>query len=188
MQQNADKQGTGSSSRAPLRQHGVLIQVFDTGILLIGESGIGKSECALDLITRGHRLVADDAVDISADSTHLTGTAPLATKDLLEIRGLGVIDVRTAFGDDAVAISSRVDICIELRKEPDVEGVGNFIHEHEIGGTNVPKFILPVTPGRNLAIIAETAVRLFQNRSRGAAAGDALLAMLPAGRDQYESV
>lgn len=159
-----------------LQLHGVLVRVFETGVLLIGESGIGKSESALDLITRGHQLVADDVVDVLKKGRDLVGRAPEMIYGLLEIRGLGVFDVRKAFGDGATLLGSSIDLCIELRKDADIERVGNFVHEFEIGGQNIPKFILPVTPGRNLAILVETAVRLYLNRYTGAAAGDNLIA------------
>lgn len=163
-------------NETPLRFHGVLVRVFGAGILLIGESGIGKSECALDLITRGHKLVADDAIDIHAGAVGLNGSATEITFGLIEIRGLGVINVQKAFGDDVVCEASSIDVCVEFRKDSESERVGNFVHEHEICGRTVPKFILPVSPGRNLAILVETAARLFLKRDHGAAAGDALLA------------
>jgi HPr kinase/phosphorylase len=162
--------------RPPVRLHGVLVRVFGTGVLLIGDSGVGKSECALDLITRGHRLVADDAVDITLKEGRLRGSAPLPTTGLLEIRGLGVFNVKSAFGVEAICESSTVNICVEFRTGGEGERVGNFVHEHEIAGQTVPKFIVPVSPGRNLAILVETAARLFLNRENGATAGDALLA------------
>ena len=159
-----------------LQLHGVLVRVFGTGVLLIGESGIGKSESALDLITRGHQLVADDVVDVRKTGPELIGRAPEMIYGLLEIRGLGVFDVRKAFGDGSTLAQSSIEICIELRIDADVERVGNFVHEFEIAEQKIPKFILPVTPGRNLAILVETAVRLYLNRYNGAAAGDNLLA------------
>lgn len=159
-----------------LQLHGALVRVFEIGVLLIGESGIGKSESALDLVTRGHQLIADDVVDVEVTEAGLLGRAPEMIFGLLEIRGLGIFDVRKAFGDGATKSRSSIDLCIELRKDADVERVGNFVHEHEIANYHIPRFILPVTPGRNLAILVETAVRLYLNRYNGAAAGDSLLA------------
>jgi len=159
-----------------VRLHGVLVRVFGAGILLIGESGIGKSECALELISRGHRLIADDAVDISVSGHRLLGRSPEATSSLLEIRGLGVFDIEKTFGPEAVLPESSIDLCVELRKGTDDPRVGNFVHEEVVGGESIPKFIVPVTPGRNLAVLIETAARLLLNRHNGAAAGDALLA------------
>ncbi len=156
--------------------HGVLVRVFGTGVLLIGESGIGKSECALDLVTRGQKLIADDVIKVQRTSDGPVGKAPDLTYGLLEIRGLGIFNVQKAFGGDSTLDGSSIDLCIELRKDADVERIGNFVHEYEIGGDKIPRFILPVTPGRNLATLVETAVRLFLNRYNGAAAGDSLLA------------
>ena len=176
MHRNPDQPPHRYLEDAPLRVHGVLVRVHGVGVLLIGESGIGKSECALELISRGHRLVADDAVDVAPAPNELIGTAPHSTSNLLEIRGLGVINVENTFGAEAISKSSTIDLCVELKKAVDVERVGNFIHEETIGGLPISKFILPVTPGRNLAVLVETAARLLKNRHRGAAAGDALLA------------
>ncbi len=167
---------SGGERTATLQVHGVLVRVFGTGVLLIGESAIGKSESALDLITRGHQLVTDDVVDVVKTGQDLIGRAPEMIYGLLEIRGLGVFDVRKAFGEGATLTQSSIELCIELRKDADVERVGNFVHEYEIAQQSIPKFILPVTPGRNLAILVETAVRLYLNRYNGAAAGDNLLA------------
>jgi len=175
MQHTGNKPATRTSGPVPVRLHGVLVRVFGAGIFLLGESGVGKSECALDLITRGHQLVADDAVDIISDDADLVGTAPEPTAGLLEIRGLGVIDVRKAFGGDARCETSTVDLCVEFRNDSEAERIGNFIHEQDIAGRFIPKFIMPVTPGRNMAVLIETAARLFLNRDSGAAAGDMLL-------------
>jgi HPr kinase/phosphorylase len=158
------------------RLHGGLVRVFGVGMLLTGESGIGKSECALDLITRGHLLVADDVVDVELSSDGPVGYAPDVTYGLLEIRGLGIIDVRRAFGDAWVCKRSSVDLCVEFRKDVEGERLGNFVERTEILGSPIPKLVIPVTPGRNLAILVETAARVFLQRDTGAAAGDALLA------------
>jgi HPr kinase/phosphorylase len=177
MHQDITKPASPDSDRpATLQLHGVLVRVFGTGVLLIGESGIGKSESALDLITRGHQLIADDVVDVTGTSDGLVGRAPETIFGLLEIRGLGVFDVRKAFGYGATLTESSIDLCIELRKDADAERVGNFVHEYEIARRRIPRFIMAVTPGRNLAILVETAVRLYLTRHDGAAAGDALLA------------
>src|SRR5687767_7156875 len=95
-----------------LQIHGVLVRVLGTGVLLAGESGIGKSECALDLVTKGHSLVADDVVRIVFDGDSLIGTAPELTFELLEIRGLGIINVRELFGEKAVIPSCSIDLCV----------------------------------------------------------------------------
>ncbi len=149
--------------------HAVLVRVFDTGVLLIGESGIGKSECALDLIARGHRLVADDAVEIHVVNKTIVGKAPGLTSHLIEIRGLGIINVPEIFGEQAVCDESEVDICIELRKWTDVESnpLGEAASEYPIAGGTRPKLVLPVSSGRNLATLVETAVRLYRNGGSG---------------------
>ena len=159
---------TGRSLNCQL--HAVLVRVFDTGVVIIGDSGIGKSECALDLVTRGHQLVADDAVQIYADADKLTGTAPDLTRHLLEIRGLGVIDVEAIFGTSSVCAESSIDLCVELRKLPGVERLENVMSEYEIAGRGVPKFLLPVSSGRNLATLVETAVRLYRKGGMGTTA------------------
>src|SRR5215213_557291 len=153
---------------ATLQLHGVLVRVFDTGVLLLGESGIGKSESALDLITRGHQLVADDVVEVFVDDAEaIRGRAPELTFELLEIRGLGVINVSRAFGDAAVRDMSTIDLCIELQTDSDVERLGDLVQEKEIAGVRIHKFVVPVSPGRNLATLIETAVRLHVNRDAG---------------------
>jgi HPr kinase/phosphorylase len=149
--------------------HAVLVRVFETGVVIIGDSGIGKSECALDLVTRGHRLVADDAVEIYADSDKITGVAPKLTRHLLEIRGLGIIDVGTIFGSDSVCAESSVDLCVELRKLTGVDRLENVVSEYRIAGRGIPKFMLPVSSGRNLATLVETAVRLYRKGAIGSA-------------------
>lgn len=160
---------------APFRLHGVLVRVLDTGVLLIGESGIGKSECALDLVTRGHQLVADDVVEISVIADRLYGRAPALTFELLEIRGLGIINVRELFGEDAITVESKIDVCVELQKWTDVERIGNVVYEHHIRDRTIPKFVLPVSSGRNLATLVETAARLFISRESGSDAAGSLV-------------
>ena len=160
---------------AKCQLHGVLLRVFDTGVLLLGESGIGKSECALDLITKGHRFVADDAVDIIFDHGKLVGKAPELTRDLIEIRGLGIINVREIFGEQVVSDESEIDLCIELQKWAEVERIGNVVYESQIAGRPVPRFVLPVSSGRNLATLVETAVRLHRNSHDGPSAAELLI-------------
>lgn len=152
--------------------HGVLVGMYGIGVLLTGESGIGKSECALDLITGGHQLVADDAVAIRRIGGALTGSSPELTYEHLEVRGLGIINVRTLFGVWAVAPPKRIVLCIEFKKRrdaPDIERLGLETHEEEILGVKIAKFILPVSAGRNLATLVETAVRVYLLRISGGA-------------------
>jgi HPr kinase/phosphorylase len=150
--------------------HGVLMEMYGIGVLILGESGIGKSECALDLITRGHRLVADDMVQIKMVGKHLDGEAPLLTAEHLEIRGLGIINVRDLFGVSSVCERIRIALCVELRRHADViniDRIGLEKHEHEFFGIKRDKFILPVSSGRNVSTLVETAVRLFLLRDSG---------------------
>lgn len=169
----SESQAEARSAKCQL--HGVLVRVFDTGVLLLGESGIGKSECALDLVTKGHRFVADDAVEIIFEEGKLAGKAPDLTRDLLEIRGLGIINVRDVFGEQVVCDESEIDLCIELQKWAEVERIGNVVYESQIAGRRVPRFVLPVSSGRNLATLVETAVRLHRSSETGANAGELLI-------------
>jgi HPr kinase/phosphorylase len=150
-------------SSAKCQLHAVLVRVFDTGVLLIGESGIGKSECALELITKGHRLCADDAVELFASGERLIGKPPLLTRHLLEIRGLGIINVSEVFGEQAVCDETPVDICIELKRSVEPTPLEHAAREHEVAGVVMPKYVLPVSAGGNLATLVETAVRLHTN-------------------------
>ena len=176
MHQNPSKPALiGGERSTTLQLHGVLVRVFETGVLLIGESGIGKSESALDLVTRGHQLVADDVVEVSSSDGELLGQAPELTYELLEIRGLGVINVNRAFGESAVRPSSTIDLCIELHEDTDVERIGNVMSETQIAGVVIQKFVIPVSAGRSLATLIETAVRLYINRDAGAAAAELLI-------------
>ncbi len=161
---------------APLQVHGVLVRVFRTGVLIVGESGIGKSECALDLVSKGHKLVADDVVALTSGSNgSLIGSAPPLTTELLEIRGLGVINVRTLFGDLSLEQQSTIDLCVELRRNVEVERIGDVMDVHDLDGYRLPKFVLPVSPGRNLSTLVETAVRLFRQLENGVNASDVLI-------------
>lgn len=154
--------------------HAVLMRIFDSGVLLIGESGIGKSECALDLITKGHQLVADDAVAIIIAEGVAIGRAPELTRHLIEIRGLGIMNVAHIFGESATCKESRIDLCIELRDGTDAERLADPITPYDLAGVAIPKLTIPVRPGRNLGTLIETAVRLHLNRGSGSAA-DALV-------------
>lgn len=154
-----------------ITRHGVLVDVYGVGILLLGESGVGKSETALELIKRSHRLVADDVVDIRrvADD-RLVGKAPELTRHLMEIRGIGLIDVRYMYGVGAVIQEKSIDLVIDLemwneKKEYDRLGMeDNFV---SILGVNITHITIPVRPGRNLAIIVEVAARNFRLKRLG---------------------
>jgi HPr kinase/phosphorylase len=150
--------------------HGVLVGMYGIGVLLTGESGIGKSECALDLIKSGHQLVADDAVHVKRIGGALRGSAPALTSELLEVRGLGIVNIRTLFGVWAVAPPKRIVLCIEFKNRrgaTDFERLGLETHEEEILNVKIAKFILPVSAGRNLATLVETAVRAYLLRITG---------------------
>lgn len=151
--------------------HGVLLDLFGVGVLLTGESGIGKSETALDLIKMGHRLIADDAVEIRRPSENiLVGRCPRVLTNLLEIRGLGIIDVVKVFGVGAVRPDKRVELV--LRFENWQEGapydrLGFDNKYEELLGVKVPTISIPVAPGRNLAMLVETAAANFRGRTMG---------------------
>ena len=153
-------------------RHGVLLDAYGLGVLIEGESGIGKSECALDLIVRGHRLVADDAVEVRrVGPQQLTGCAPELLRGHMEIRGLGIINLRDLYGVSAVWAGAKV-IGLSVRLErwgasDDVERLGLDEHTVEILGVKVPQVVLPVSPGRNLATLVETALRVHLMRVRG---------------------
>ncbi len=151
--------------------HGVLVDVFGVGVLLSGGSGLGKSECALELIERGHRLVADDVVDIiSFGDGELVGRGAELIKYHMEVRGLGIINVRSLFGLGAVRDSMRIDMVIRLedwREGVEYDRLGLDEQHESILGVEVPKFLVPVRPGRNLAIIIEVASRNLRARQMG---------------------
>lgn len=154
-------------------RHGVLLDAYGLGVLIEGESGIGKSECALDLIGRGHRLVADDVVEVRrVGAGQLTGCAPELLREHMEIRGLGIINIRDLFGVAAIWSGAKV-IGLSIRLErwgalkEEVDRLGVEERTVEILGVRVPQVLLPVSPGRNLATLVETAMRVHLLRVRG---------------------
>jgi HPr kinase/phosphorylase len=152
-------------------RHGVLLDLYGLGVLVEGKSGVGKSECALDLIMRGHQLVADDLVEIRRTRPgQLIGSTPDLLREHMEIRGLGILNVRELFGVTAVSGPKQIglDIRLERWKEAgEVERLGLEERTVEILGVAVPHFVLPVSPGRNLATLVETAVRVHLLSLRG---------------------
>ena len=151
--------------------HGVLMDILGLGVLMVGESGIGKSECALDLIVRGHRLVADDAVELRCRAqSFLIGSCPELTRHHMEIRGLGLINVQELFGVASTRTSKRVELVVQLERwehgrEYDRLGIDDEFYETL--GIRVPMVRMPVAPGRSVAILVEVAARNQLLRSRG---------------------
>lgn len=152
-------------------RHGVLMDILGLGVLMTGESGIGKSECALDLIGRGHRLVADDTVEIRCrGEAILIGTCPELTRHHVEIRGLGLINVTDLFGVSATRTSKRVELIVHLERWDETreyDRLGLDVTTTDVLGINVPLVVMPVAPGRNIAMLVEVAARNHLLRSRG---------------------
>ncbi len=151
--------------------HGVLVDVYGEGVLITGESGIGKSETALELIKRGHRLVSDDVVEIRkvSDDT-LVGSAPGITRHFIELRGIGIIDVKTLFGVESVKNTQAIDMVINLEewnKEKEYDRLGLEDHYTEFLGNRVICHNIPIRPGRNLALIVETAAVNHRQKKMG---------------------
>ncbi len=141
--------------------HGVLVDVYGEGVLIMGESGIGKSEAALELIKRGHRLVTDDVVEIRKVSEEtLIGTAPAITKHFIELRGIGIIDVKALFGVESILDTINIDMVIKLEewdREKEYDRLGLTDNYTEFLGNKVVCYSIPIRPGRNLAVIVEAA-------------------------------
>ena len=157
------------SSLAPrITRHGVLVEIYGEGILIVGDSGIGKSETAIELVKRGHRLIADDAVEIKkVSSRELIGSAPEVLRHYIELRGIGVINVAKLFGMGAVKDSSNIDLIINMVPWRDGEAydrLGMETQYTEILDVKVPSITVPITPGRNLAVIFEVAA--MNNRQK----------------------
>ena len=141
--------------------HAVLVDVYGVGVMIMGESGIGKSEAALELIKRGHRLVSDDVVEIKkvSDDT-LVGTAPDITRHFIELRGIGIIDVKALFGVESILDTANIDMVIQLEewdRGKDYDRLGLIDHHIDILGNQVISYNIPVRPGRNVAVIVESA-------------------------------
>lgn len=151
-----------------ITRHGVLVEVYGEGLMMLGESGVGKSETAIELVKRGHRLIADDAVEIRrALGNTLIGSAPELIRYYMEIRGIGVIDVRRLFGLGAVKASSNIDLIINVEQWKEgmmYDRLGTESQYISILGINVPAITIPVKPGRNLAVILEVAA--MNNRQK----------------------
>lgn len=154
-----------------ITRHGVLVDVYGEGVLIMGESGIGKSEAALELIKRGHRLVTDDVVEIRrvSDET-LIGTSPAITKHFIELRGIGIIDVKALFGVESILDSASIDMVIQLEewsRDKDYDRMGLEDQYTEFLGNKVICHKIPIRPGRNLAVIVESAAVNHRQKRMG---------------------
>ena len=153
---------------ARITRHGVLVEVYGEGILLIGDSGIGKSETAIELVKRGHRLIADDAVEIKkVSATTLVGKAPELIRHYVELRGIGIVDVRRLFGMGAVKETEKIDLVINLENWQQgkmYDRLGLDSETMDLLGIKVPSITLPVCPGRNLSVVIEVAA--MNNRQK----------------------
>ncbi|MGI6265406.1 MAG: HPr(Ser) kinase/phosphatase [Acutalibacteraceae bacterium] len=162
-----------------ITRHGVLVEVYGEGILLMGDSGVGKSETAVELIKRGHRLIADDAVEIRRVSAKtLVGSAPDNIRHFIEVRGVGIINARRIFGMGSVKVTEKIDMAIELEAWDNskiYDRMGLEAEYTEILGIQVPKTTIPIKPGRNLAIIIEVAAMNNRHRKMGYNAAQELM-------------
>lgn len=157
--------------------HGVLLEVHGIGVLLTGKSGVGKSETALDLVFRGHRLISDDRVTIKKVEDYLRGESPKLTRYFMEIRGIGILDIERLYGIGAVKEYEYIDIVMELEKwdeEKEYDRIGLDEGKIEILGIKLPKVIIPVKPGRNIAMIIEVAARNNRQKRLGYNAAESL--------------
>lgn len=160
------------SALAPrITRHGVLMEVYGEGILLTGESGMGKSEAAIELLKRGHRLIADDAVEIRKISGNtLIGTAPAVIRNFVELRGIGIINVAQLFGMGAVREQNEIDLVVNIvpwNNQETYDRLGMEVQYTELMGVKIPLNTIPITPGRNLAIILEVAAMNNRQRKMG---------------------
>lgn len=159
-------------------EHGVLMEVFGVGILLTGKSGVGKSETAMELIKRGHRLIADDNVIIKEIANELYGTAPDIIRYFMELRGIGIINVKSMYGSGSVLDEKTIQLVIQLenwQQGKEYDRIGDEMSSTSYLGIKIPKLTIPVSPGRNLAIIIEVAARNFRLKSMGYDASEELI-------------
>ncbi len=175
-----------------ITRHGVLVEVYGEGILLLGESGVGKSETAIELVKRGHRLIADDAVEIRrVSSKSLVGTAPDNIRHFIELRGIGIINASRIFGVGAVKLTEKIDLVInmepwDVNKAYDRMGLEN--QTTEILDLKIPSLTIPVKPGRNLAVIIEVAAMNSRQKKLGYNAAEDLLKRLGMTDDETPAV
>ena len=165
-----------------ITRHGVLVEVYGEGVLLLGESGVGKSETAIELVKRGHRLIADDAVELKKVSAKsIVGSAPEIIRHFIELRGIGVVDVRRIFGMGSVKLTEKIDLVINLGLWKDGKQYDRFGAETNytnILGIDIPCLTVPVKPGRNLAVIIEVAAMNNRHKKMGYNAAEELSARL----------
>lgn len=172
-----------STELAPrITRHGVLVEVYGEGILILGDSGVGKSETAIELVKRGHRLVADDAVELrKVSNRQIMGTAPENIRHFIELRGIGIVNVARVFGVGAVKVSESLDLVVQLEAwDPtkNYQRTGLESEYYEILGVNIPSTSIPVSPGRNLAVVLETAAINNRQKKMGYNAAKELLIRL----------
>ena len=175
-----------------ITRHGVLIEIYGEGVLILGDSGVGKSETAIELVKRGHRLVADDAVEIRKTSNiTLVGSSPDNIRHFLELRGIGIINVRQLFGMGAVKVTERIDMVVEIEPwnpEKVYDRMGMDNHYMSILGVKVPYLTIPVKPGRNLAVILEVAAMNNRQKKMGYNAAQDLLDNLGLNMESADTV
>lgn len=162
-----------------ITRHGVLVEVYGEGILILGESGVGKSETAIELVKRGHRLIADDAVELRRVSNRtIIGTSPENIRHFIELRGVGIINIARVFGSGAVKMSEKIDLVVQLEpwdRTKNYSRTGLEAEVTEILGIEIPHTVIPVMPGRNLAVILEAAAINNRQKKMGYNAAKELL-------------
>ncbi len=175
-----------------ITRHGVLIEIYGEGVFITGESGVGKSETAIELVKRGHRLVADDAVEIrKVSNISLVGSSPDNIRHFLELRGIGIINARRLFGIGAVKMTEKIDLVIELEQwnsEKVYDRMGVDTEYVSLLGVKIPSLTIPVKPGRNLAVILEVAAMNHRQKKMGYNAARELLNRLGMESDAKETV
>ncbi len=175
-----------------ITRHGVLIEVYGEGVLIVGESGVGKSETAIELVKRGHRLVADDAVEIRrVSSISLVGSSPDNIRHFLELRGIGIINIRRLFGIGSVKVTEKIDLIVELEpweKDKIYDRMGIDNEYTTILGVKIPSLTIPIKPGRNLAVILEVAAMNNRQKKMGYNAAHDLLDNLGLQMDTKDKV
>ena len=173
-----------------ITRHGVFVEVYGEGILILGDSGVGKSETAVELVKRGHRLIADDAVELRRVSNRsIVGTSPENIRHFIELRGVGIVNVARVFGVGAVKVSEKVDLVVELEpwdKTKAYNRTGLEADSIDILGVDIPHTVIPVMPGRNLAVILEAAAINNRQKKMGYNAAQELMERLGLDNDTMQ--